>query len=97
MKWIKLEERLPESSVPVIVYVQNVNGNSTRRLRAVYAEKFTLECVPEEMDDFAEYDENTDTYWLPEGWYEWNEYEDCHFHIEATVTHWMPLPDPPIV
>ena len=45
----------------------------------------------------ADYDEETDEYYFPEGWWEviknWDEYS-C-VAIEDTVTHWMPLPEPP--
>ena len=95
MKWIKTEDELPESGVPVIAYVQNVYGSITRRLRAQYAAKQSLPCIGEYADDFAEYDDKTDEYWCPVGWYETNEFEECHFAVEGEVTHWMPLPEPP--
>ncbi len=93
-EWIDVKNRLPKSGVPVIVFV--VVGDKTRRLRALYAARHTLE-LGDDQEPWGDdcYDEETDTYFCPEGWYEYNEFEDTHWHIDGTVTHWMPLPDPP--
>lgn len=93
--WISVDDELPKSGVPVIVYVQNVYGDKTRILRAQYAAINSLHANMDHADDFAAYDEETDEYWCPEGWYETNEFEGCHYAIEGDVTHWMPLPEPP--
>jgi hypothetical protein len=91
-EWIRVDERMPETGVPVIAYYKNQSGNS-RRIRAAYAGPKSLEADLE--SDFGEYDEEADTYWCPEGWYEQNEYEETHWQVDETVTHWMPLPEPP--
>ena len=57
----------------------------------------------EEADGDAEacieYDEAADTYYVTEGWYEcidnWDDYSSVAV-TEGEVTHWMPLPQPPI-
>lgn len=50
--------------------------------------------------DWLEYDDETDTYWLPGGWYEDVEAETgsdfTRFHLSGVrPTHWLPLPQPP--
>lgn len=85
----------PETEVPVIAYVESAfsNPKATRRVRAYYVPAKTSENY---ADDFCEYDEETDNYYLPEGWYECNEFEETHWKIDGNVTHWMPLPTPPV-
>ena len=100
MEWIAVKERLPESGVPVIVFVVRFSDYDqkriTRRLRAEYAAPKTLE-LGDDQEPFGGdcYDEATDTYYCPEGWYESNEMEETHWCIDGQVTHWMPLPEPP--
>lgn len=93
-KWVKCSDEMPPPGVPVIAYVPNFSGGGHgRRIRAAYAPPKTL---PLHIDaEGGEYDEETDTYWCDEGWYEQNEYEDCHWAVVDAVTHWMPLPPPP--
>src|SRR5699024_7685948 len=43
-----------------------------------------------------EYDEEADAYIMPEGWWESVEYTECFGAVDDIVTHWMPLPNPPI-
>jgi hypothetical protein len=90
--WTLVADRLPESGKPVLV------ACGKKVLRAAYAAKHALD---EENwgwwndGDGSDYDEITDkTYW-PEGWYEWNEYEDCHWALDTVPTHWMLLPESP--
>lgn len=92
--WIRVEDRLPGSGVPVIAWVPN-RGAGGRRIRAEYAAPKTLELHPECEPEEGSYDEDTDTYWCSEGWYESNEYEEIHWKVSDPVTHWMPLPAPP--
>ena len=64
-------------------------------IRAFYAAPHTEEGSSD--DDFSEYDEEKDEYYLPTGWYEANEYEECHWFVHDVVTGWMPLPEPPAI
>lgn len=97
-EWIATHENvsLPVSGQPVLAFVQSAHGNprATRRIRAMYAGKFTLEAADED-GEFSEYDEAADQYYCPPGWYEKNEFEETHWAVDGTVTHWMLLPDPP--
>ena len=83
----------PASGIPVLAVV-DIGNNRRRVIRAAYAPAKTLLAHEDYQVDEA-YDEETDTYWCPEGWYEENEYEDVHWGVDGTVTHWMPLPSPP--
>jgi hypothetical protein len=90
--WTPVTDRLPESGKPVLV------ACGKKVLRAVYAAKHALDDENWKWwtdGDGSDYDETTDkTYW-PEGWYEWNEYEECHWGLDTAPTHWMPLPECP--
>ena len=94
-RWIPVSERLPEKSgVPVIAHYKNIAGKD-RRIRAAYVRKFTVEDTDTEYYGEADYCEESDTYFWPEGWYEWNETEDTHWMVEGEVIEWQPLPPLP--
>jgi hypothetical protein len=94
-QWIPVSERLPESGVIVLACYTNRAGN-VRRIRAQWVAAKTSEYMAD--GDFGEYDEATDTYYDPEGWYEcidnWGDYSSVMVG-EGEITHWMPLPDAP--
>ena len=92
-QWVKCSDQLPKAEQFVLAYFKNECGKD-RRIRAFYAPRFTVEssCADGEAD---EYDEAKDDYYLKEGWYEANEYEEVHWFVHASITHWMPLPEPP--
>lgn len=94
MDWIETKNKLPESGVPVLIASRNSAGNP-RRLRAIYATPLTLPLHVDCADERADYDEETDEYYCPVGWYENNEYDEVNWRVEGEVTHWMPLPDLP--
>ena len=92
-EWISVKERLPNG---VVLACYDFSHSKIKRIiRAQYFKKHTVEA--NSYDDFGEYDEETDTYYVPEGWYEridfWDEYSSVF--IEKEITHWMPLPTPP--
>lgn len=94
--WIPVTERLPSRRQPVLACYTNGYGHG-RTIRAQWLAKFQQES--DDIDNFyAEYDEETDTYYDPEGWYElidnWGEYSSVGV-TEGTITHWMPLPAAP--
>ena len=95
--WIPVGERMPDALKPVMAsYTSNYDGKS-RTIRARWVAKLTQES--EDIDDFdAQYDEETDTYYDHEGWYElidnWGEYSSVAV-TEGEVTHWQPLPAAP--
>lgn len=93
--WVAVSERMPESGVVVLACYRNRLGN-WRRIRASWVAAKTEESGPE--SDIGVYDEATDTYYDPEGWYEqidnWDMYSAVAVH-EGEVSHWMPLPEAP--
>jgi hypothetical protein len=93
--WIKCADRMPEPGVPVLITFKNEFGKM-RTLRAEWSDGKSREISYDAEIDDAIYDEETDTYWCPEGWFESNEYEEVHWAVVGVVvTHWMPLPEPP--
>ena len=95
-RWIPVTERLPSRCQPVLACYTNCYGRG-RTIRAQWLAKFQQES--DDIDNFyAEYDEETDTYYDPEGWYElidnWDEYSSVAV-TEGIITHWMPLPAAP--
>ena len=93
--WTSVKAAMPQSGVTVLAYYKNSNGFE-RRIRAKWTAAKTVEANAEY--DWGEYDEATDAYWTPEGWYEcidnWDEYSSVMVS-EGEVTHWMPLPPAP--
>ena len=90
-------ERLPEPHTKVIAhYLNNLENSRTILAEWVPAKSRTDDCLV--GDDFAEYDEEADEYYWPEGWYEsienWDDYGAVFVH-EGVITHWQPLPRGP--
>ena len=86
--WISVDERLPEPGNPVLLDI-----GKKYPIRALWAAKNTVR-VGTDVDDCGEYDEETDEYYCPEGWYEWNEHEEVHWAVSETPRAWSELPQP---
>ena len=91
--WIPVLERLPENEQNVIWTFKNSIWNS-RVIRCFYARKYEVEMWDDPWD-FWEYNEEKDEYYLPEWWYESNEYEEINYKVSDEITHYQPLPLPP--
>jgi hypothetical protein len=95
--WTPVAEALPKSGVKVLACYRNRLGN-LRRIRAMWIAAKTEE-ADSDAEACIEYDEAADTYYVTEGWYEcidnWDDYSSVAV-TEGEVTHWMPLPQPPI-
>lgn len=84
--WTTLPGQLPEPGMPVLLDI-----GKKFPIRALWAEKHTVR-VGTDVDDWGEYDEETDEYYCPEGWYEWNEHEEVHWAVSETPRAWSELP-----
>lgn len=99
-EWIPVTERLPEEGVHVLVAccVRYIDGGRKYYVcDAFRTGKKTKVAESYEYDLDLDYDEETDEYYWPEGWWEviknWDDYS-C-VAIADFVTHWTPLPEPP--
>ena len=94
--WVSIEDRLPESGVSVIATYKNEHEKRRTVIARRYG-KFEVAHDPCSDELESEYCEEKDEYYWPEGWYEqvenWCDYSDLT--IDCSVTHWMPLPEPP--
>lgn len=84
----------PKDGRSMLVYYKNCLGKD-RIIKAMFIPKNW-----EESDgEWAEYNEEKDCYYTPEGWYEccdnWDEYSHFMISSKNVPTHWMPLPNPP--
>lgn len=98
-EWISVKDRLPEAEQEVRLYCKTVSGFGYQ-CQGFYVPPGTYREESQfnwdwEMCD--RYDEEKDDFIVTAGWYEqihnWDEYAACG--ISDTVTHWMPLPEPP--
>jgi hypothetical protein len=98
--WISVDERLPESGVPCLLCcdIKRIDGTHRQYVCDGYhVERWKEGCPNYGGDCAVEYNEEDDEFYLCEGWYEvinnWDDYNSIG--INDTVTHWMPLPEPP--
>ena len=84
--WIALPGTLPKPGTPVLLDI-----GKEYPIRAMWAAKHTVQAADDDTD-WGEYVEEDDTYYAPEGWYEWNECEDNHWRVIETPRAWAPLP-----
>ena len=94
--WVPVTERMPDSGCVVLACYTKRAG----KLRVIRAEWVAAKTQESGGDsDIGEYDEATDTYYDPQGWYEridnWDDGFSAVGVSEGEVTHWMHLPDPP--
>ncbi len=99
-EWISVDERLPENGVHCLVVctIKRIDGTHGQYVCVGYhAERFKNLAYGVDDDCVQEYNEENDEYYIAEGWYEviknWDDYG--FVAIDDTVTHWMPLPEPP--
>lgn len=62
---------------------------------AKYVLPRTLTANDEAAEDWAEYVEDEDEFYCPEGWYKLTECDYCdidYIRLRENPTHWMPLP-----
>ena len=84
MQWEDAKAK-PEPGKPVVVCF--MEGNRQKWARACWIPKYFEEDSGNYEGD-TDYDEESDTYYWPEGWYEWNAQEETHWILTEEVTHW---------
>ena len=92
--WIPCSVRLPECEQEV--WIQTKRGIRTT---AMYEDGKMPEdeSVWNWNDIDFDYDEKTDTYFIPEGWWEYRHFNPDDVYnclVDEEVIAWMPLPDP---
>lgn len=92
---VPVSERMPEANIKVLAHYFNALGKG-RTVCAVWVPaKTRSDDIDSSDDDFQEYDEETDRFYWPEGWYEAIEnWEDLGWVriYEGEVVYWQPLP-----
>jgi hypothetical protein len=101
---IPVSEQMPEPGIKVIAHYLNDLGKE----RTIMAEwvpaksrKDDIDAIAQVLDlndeDFAEYDEDDEKFYWPEGWYEVveNLSDYCELLVDNEVTHWQSLPASP--
>jgi hypothetical protein len=94
---VPVSERLPEPGKKVLAYYLNALGKR-RTIIAEWVPATWREDSPAGESDDGEYDEETDKFYWPEGWYEqienWADFAAIAVR-EGEITHWQPLPPGP--
>lgn len=92
--WISAENKLPPNKKSVlgwdgkVIYVCNYYREHQQ----------DVDCEDDNPNDDIESDEKNDCYWLKPGFWETLEQQGGYYDeisIKRSVTHWMPLPEPP--
>lgn len=104
-EWISVKDRPPEPETEVFIYAEVRRDNKILGhvvTTAIYEDGtiHTEESIWnwDDINYWGTYDEETDDYIIPEGWWEERHYNDDdtrNLRVDDFVTHWMPLPKPP--
>ena len=96
MEWIDTKTP-PKPNHPVLVCIQDTS-NSGKVRRFVSLAAWVPRFFEEDEGNYegaSEYNEENDTYYWPEGWYEEHFYDGTHWRIDGTVTYWAAVPGLP--
>ena len=99
--WISVKDKLPEPETEVLAVCVR---NGYRFICPVIFEDGTMLTQNSmwnwyELENYGAYSEENDDYFIPEGWWENRQFtpDDIYNNpVDCTVTHWMPLPEPPM-
>jgi hypothetical protein len=92
--WISIDSKMPEHSKSVLACY--LVGKTWRTVIAFYVGQFEMEAGSD--DEWFDYNEEKDEYYLKDGWYEvirnWEDFKSITIH-EGIVRYWQPLPEAP--
>lgn len=95
-RWIPVTERLPKAEQPVLVVY--MFGNKPMVTKAIYEDGTILSDDSflnwPEIWEYGNYDEESESYFIPRGWWEYGDFAEFNNGINCPITHWMPLPEP---
>ena len=99
--WFSVKDKLPEPETEVLAVCVR---NGYRFICPVIFEDGTMLTQNSmwnwyELENYGTYSEEHDDYFVPEGWWENRQFtpDDIYNNpVDCTVTHWMPLPEPPM-
>lgn len=98
--WVSVNEKLPKLETEVLIVCDR--GGYKFVAPAIYEDGTMLTQESSwnwyEIESYGLYDETTDDYFVPEGWWENRQFcpDDVYNNpVDCAVTHWMPLPEPP--
>lgn len=103
-RWISVKDRIPDNEVDVMVCVTRKHYSDPSKYIRFVAKAFHTDGRTNTEDSQyiwdtenidMDYDEESDAYVIPEGWWESVEYSEEFSAIDDFVTHWMPLPEAP--
>lgn len=100
-RWIPVTERLPQNEETVLITVEHrpIGGKPYRRVIKAFYEDGNMNtedsgCCWDTSEGDWEYDEESDGYIIPEGWWEDTDYCEVLGIVGDFVLAWMPLPKP---
>lgn len=97
LRWIPVKERMPKAEQPVLVVY--MFGDKPMVTKAIYEDGTILSDDSflnwSEIWEYGNYDEESDSYFIPRGWWEYGDFAEFNNGINYPITHWMPLPEPP--
>lgn len=100
-EWISVNDRLPEPETPVLVRAEwTIEGKKKAwTVLAIREDGKTHEedssFAWDDLCEWGHYDEYTDSWIIPSGWWEVVLYNEMSVPINHHITNWMPLPEPP--
>lgn len=94
MIWTKLTDKYPGPDTPILLHCLTTSKKSIV-LRACWVPKHSISCKDDDHFDGGDYCEEKDDYFWPEGFYEWNQFDETRWQVDLHPTHWMTLPESP--